>query len=502
MSNTLMTPDATDTLTAGQNIVPGADTLGFSINLATAASWVDAVHRVVLLNTSAGTEVEKFGKTYVLPGNVSLNDRVNSNIDFSTFSSKKEYSNQMAAQSSVDASGWGFTGKFNASYASISEGTEVAAYGLVEAHSNLWDAKLQTIQGVALEANFSRELAALPTTFNATTQAAFFDFFNKYGTHIITTAFVGGQINYQVVVKASSSYNKQTAKAQMALEYESVFASASATGKASWSNMDKSWLASRNAKLSVVGGDPSILTKALPPTNPDQPVNYNDLVTAWAKGVGASPSVTGAVLQPLSKVAPATMWYTLDTALAAYLNASVSAECSVKYAGSTTSYPIMQEVGYAMLLGQTRVTMPVVPTPQQLSNCWIVLADGRGSVVFNQNVVSDNSADFDTLVKAAQAASTSGTYWAMMTISNNRVSHLNLDSKAWLRACGINTDSWTTIESYHNAPFQLVAVGKTNNPSFPGTSAFFNFRAAPAYSHLVELKAEKPLFISMLTPKA
>lgn len=485
------------------NILTGADTLGFCINLATATDHTDSSQRVILLDVSKRHETTKYGITYLVPDNVSVNDLLDSGIEYSTFASRSEFSDHMSAQTSADVSGWGFTGEFKAAYSKLSKGQASSIYGLVEAHSTLWEAKIQQLETTRLAPEFALALTALPAVFTSDTQAAFFDFFNKYGTHIITGALAGGYLHYYVSVTGSSSFTEESARAQLKLEYDSVFVEAEATGKTTWKKLNKSWLSSRTSRLAAVGGQPDeLLSKAAPPTDIDKPVNYQGLVGTWAKGVSQAPGIIGVKLQLLSKLVPVSHVHATNQALQAYLNAEVAADCLVRYTYSATGYPMIDGAGYSVMLGQSEVTMPHPPAVvYKGGNFWIVLADSRGQVHFNQNVLADDSRQFDQLVHEAQqnSAKREGTEWVAVVASTPKVGAPSPQSIKWLDNCGITTRAWREDVAYYpGAPFQFTAVGKTNSPKFAGSTAALDMKSLlwQVRPRNVDLNAEVPLFIS------
>jgi hypothetical protein len=495
-----------NSLTQSNNIT-GADSLGFCINLATATSLTNSTQRVVLFDTDKSREVEKYGIKYIVPENMSVNDELDGSIDFSMFSSRSEFSEHMAAETSAKMSGWGFTGEFQASYGKISKGQDSSMYGLVEAHSTLWETRIQQLETVRLAEGFKADLAALPVEFLPTTQAVFFNFFNKYGTHLITGAFAGGQLNYYTSVSGSSRFTKETAEAQLKLEYESVFVDAEAKGKTTWEKMDQSWISSRNGRLTVVGSQPDIiLGKAIPPTDPQKPVNYRALVDAWAAGVSKAPGVTGVTLQPLTTVAPVQMQPAMHAALVAYLNAEVAADCMVKYTypGPTGSWPVIEGAGYAVRVGQQEISMPNKANGLEQGNYWIVVADSQGKVHFNKNILSPglkaDSHYFDELVQEARAASQTGNDWVAVIVNTNQVGAPSVPSLQWLQNCGIDISVWTKdAQAYAGAPFQFTAVGRANSPKLAGSTAAVDMWATMKHrqTKVVEQMAELPLFINM-----
>ncbi|MDQ3287356.1 MAG: MACPF domain-containing protein [Pseudomonadota bacterium] len=442
------------------NLVPGASVLGFGINIARASGPTDVTTRLVSIDETGGTTVVENNVTYILPANVSLINVGSSSLEYSTFSSREEYSKHKAAEMQVAASGWGFSGEFDASYSSLAEGGSVSAYGLVEANTTLWSVSAQDLQGLALTPTFKSELDALPTDFNLDTQQSFFDLFNKYGTHVISTALVGGSLEYLTTASSSSKFDTETAAANMKMEYKSVFVDASGSASADWENIDKSWFSSRQAKLVTIGGSPSILQYAVPPTNPDAEVNYQELVVQWGKSVATQPAITNLHLQPLSHLAPATQLGSLNKALDAYLNKSARASSAVQYDSQEP-----KTAATSMFFGSKSVAPPNMPGKDQLSMYWIVMADEHGDIKFNDNALSNDPDDFDALVAKARAASDDKNWWTAIVVRSTPGTILSEEAQMWMGTCGVAINQQG---AYPNWPLQIAAIGISNSPDFKG----------------------------------
>lgn len=483
-------------------LLPGASALGYAVNLATAQSFIDlssVLLRVVKVDESAahGHPTTRFGHDYYIPPTVELGDTTNFNTTISTFASEEEFSTHMAGETGVKAKVWGFNGEFKASYSNLTKGETQSAYGLVEGHHVLWSAHLNAWDERAPE--FNRDLLALPVQFSPATQAQFFRFLNQYGTHFISSVAVGGQLNYYATVARSSHYTKETAKAQLTLEYKAAFGSTSSTSKGEWEALAKDWHASRSVRLAAIGGDNESLSKASPS---DNKYDYNDVVTAWSAGLKDNPAITGVMLLPLSKLTTAQQYDALDTAIDAYLTNSITASFTVSYEDGKGTYPRITGVGCSVLLGKTQLLPPTLPGPTDYSNFWIMLADDQGNILFNRNVLSENAQQFDDLVKQAKAASLTGAYSAIVLASNVHVSLPSPTSMAWLRDCGISMASWTKEAHYPGAPFQFIAIGKTNTPSYPASSAAYDITAAHASAGgLFNIQAMVPLSIDLTSAK-
>jgi hypothetical protein len=488
--------------------IPGASILGFGYNVVTATSMTDTTQRIVAINEAQGTNVTKGGIQYLLPANVSLIDNNTSSIQYNVFASQAEYASHLAAQVNASVSAWGFSGDFAASYSSLSEGSQASLYGLVEADTTLWEVAIQQLQSLSLDPTFQEELGALPPTYSPDTGQAFFDFFEKYGTHVVTKASAGGYLHYTVAVSGASSFSKQTAQANMKLEYKSVFIDASANAQSDWSQMDKSWISSRNASLSVQGGDPSILENAIPPNDPTTPVNYSALVGQWTRGVMQAPGVTGVHLQPISHLAPAGQVAALDAALDAYLNDGVTVSGRATLNEDTKTVWTVSDSACSIEINRNYVQVP--PEPMGSTGTtpfyWLVLADNAGKVVFNQAVFKDDPDQLDALIETVISMSAGQNWWTVV-VQCGATNPPSAKAVQWLNSCGINLSN----DPYHGDfdpeyphwPTLAVAVGKTNSPEFQGRieGAYIAYGEAnsPPYSRGFQVKAALPSHVAYVT---
>lgn len=449
------------------NLIPGASTLGFGINIAIAVGPTDTTSKIVTLDTLNGTPWEYGGITYLLPANVEPNLVGKTYLEYSSYTSESDYMTQTAASMSVSASGWGFSGEFDAQFGSEETGDSVSSYGLVVETVDLFSVKLDEVQGAALEPTFASELAGLPAAFTPETQQQFFDFFNKYGTHIIDKSVVGGRLHYAVRIDSASSFSEKEASANMTLEYDSVFVDAGATASAEWQKIDSAWFASRSCTLTSIGGDPECLAAAIPPSDPNNQVNYQGLVAQWTDSVKSIMAIVDYSIRPIYDVADVGKIGAMTTALEMYLNASVTANSALK----VTEFQGIENGATSVMFGSTSIVPPVDPQPQLFSNAWIVMIDPDGKVQFNENVRSNVPADFDALVQQAQDQSTGRNWWTAVVYVTVPPQPLSEAALSFLRSCGVQNSDWSGYPSW---PVQFVAVGMSNEESFPGQYAIEN----------------------------
>jgi hypothetical protein len=447
------------------NLIPGAGVLGMGIDVTVARDWGDETALLVELAEQEGQLYNEpptgpNQTTYLLPNNVRVDDIWRTKITYDVYSSRQEYASAMAAQAEIDASGWGFSGQFDAAFSSIAEGEDTAFFGQSATHVRLWQVTIKDLSGLALDTNFQSELDQLNATYDPSTQEEFFTFLSKWGTHVISSALVGGDLIYCVTVDTSADYTKETAKAHMSFEYDAVFVDTSGSASGDWSRMGSKWLASRQGTLQATGGTPDVFGAFTPPENFDQDPrpSFNQTYVNWMNSVAGVPGIIGANLQPISHLAPLKKVDALNAALADYLNASAGGGVSVSSAGgwpSATSCVVT--VGTSNVPPQNPQTSAVQPM------CWIVMADDRGNVVFNENVLSDDPNDFDKIITAAEQASTGKTYWTVAVIYAT-TGVLTPTALQWFASWGVSVSpDWP---QYPSAPHLLAAVGQSNSSSY------------------------------------
>ena len=308
MSITVQSAADTDVQGVASNLIPGAGALGFGIDVTAASDWTERTSLLVGLDTAHGTNVlePQNGPNqteYLLPLNVSVADIWQTSTSYDMYSSRAEYATAMSATAAIKGSAWGFSAEFNASYGKIAEGQSTAFYGQSSTKTSLWNVSINDLSDLSLDRTFQAALGNLPSSFSPANQHEFYAFFAKWGTHVITSATVGGSLDYSVTVNTSANLTKETAEASATFEYKSLLLDTSGSASADWQSMGQAWLASRKASLVVTGGDPDVLEGFTPPSDFAHPVSFNDVYTKWTTTVSGRPGIVTARLQPISNLA-------------------------------------------------------------------------------------------------------------------------------------------------------------------------------------------------------
>jgi hypothetical protein len=459
------------------NVLPGASSLGYGFNIATAASPTSFQSQIIDLNEKEGTTINKFGIDYLLPSNVSEIDRNIISILYNSFTSESQYCDYMSAQVSGSGSGWGFSAEFAASYSNLSQGDNTNFYGLIEANSILWDTQLKSITGNSLNTDFVKALDNLPITFGINNQLLYFAFFDVWGTHVVNQSRVGGSLNYLVTSENSSSLTQTAAAASMQCEYSSMLIDASASAEAEWNNMASSWISSRKAELKAVGGEPSIMNAVVIPTSPTwNPDNSSsNLVSQWTDTLPENPGVITVSLSPISHVISGlgktpkdvaryqNVSNQLAIALAIYLNAPITVSNTSSFTVDKTGWmPYLSGTSTTIAIDENIIAPPNPPRITDLSMYWIVMADENGKVKFNQNFNTEDPDDFDKLINAAKSASNNNRWWVCISIVNQTEAPVSVTAINWLKMIGIDTSKLQPEGFYPGMCGVASMIGKTN----------------------------------------
>jgi hypothetical protein len=491
------------------SLLPGTSSLGYGFNVVTATAPSSVLSRVVKLDEAGGTNITKFGTEYLIPQNVDAPDAVQSSLISKEFASESEYSNYMATETGVKTSAWGFSGQFSASYASLLEGASSSFYGLVKADSSLWDTNIKSMQGIMLTDEFSAALKALPAIFSAQTQKQFFDLFDLFGTHIITGSKVGGSLNYLVTLSTSSSLSMADATLSMSLEYKSLFTDTSASASADWQNMNSAWISSRNARLVVVGGDPtSSIGQVIPPSSPTEPSSNNlQAVNSWATTLKKDPAVIGLSLQPISHVAAGSQYEQIDKALNVYLNYRISATNVSTFVASGVTTPLLTENSTTIVIADQVVYPSQPPAAPDLSHFWIVMADDAGQIAFNQSMNSSQPEDLDALIDAATTAAGERNLWACVSVVSPNSVPISSKAMSWLQSLGIDVSSLENDNFYPGGSIALVGVGRNKTATPNGRFDYIDtgmiignsVKRFTGERFMMTTKAAVPMYVSLTT---
>jgi hypothetical protein len=299
-------------------------------------------------------------KIYKKPEDVVVGTGHGFNGQSSVFSSKTKVVEHWQEEAEVQGSYGAFSGGFKESFQSSSQEENEVNYCLYEANSLVYSLQLANpsstmiSQEVLNDPDYSQMLNLLKQGIgiNDTNQSIYFKFFQKYGTHIITSVSMGGYLNYYASASKSYAKTDQQFEAQINAEYGALF---KASGSGSWNNVSEQWMEDRQAAIIGYGGDPSSPLVSDILANWTTNTDYSKDFAAWVSSIPSNPSPIGFSLYPVASLFSGQESDLLYNAYLAYASALMSirisatpAQISVIWNGNTLAVP---EPGTSNLTG-------------------------------------------------------------------------------------------------------------------------------------------------------
>lgn len=301
----------------------------------------------------------------------------NSNV----FTSREEVTNHFAASVEIKASGFGFDGEFSAKYGNESSSTADCVYGL---YSMLSPVSITNLADLGSD-NYATPFASdpdvldIPTEFNAANAEAFYRLFRRYGTHIVSEITLGGRLNAYTTSTTTASTNEESAEASVKLEYEAMFASASAQAATDWKSITSDYEQNREMTYETMGGDPAALVGFVPEANTSE----NSAIATWLASVPANAAVIDYKVQRLSVLFNGTIGAEVEKAYRAYMGAMIRVDAYAylrprPVGGDEYVSPLASTITVPglPLIEQPAYTSGAVPTTRATFQClWLILLD-------------------------------------------------------------------------------------------------------------------------------
>jgi hypothetical protein len=296
-------------------------------------------------------------------------------------SSREEVTEQFAASVGLNYSSIAFDGEFSAKYNQDSESSSEVMYGMYEVLHPVASTRLLSTDTNQYSGTFGSDpdVVGLPDTFDPANPEQFFRIFRRYGTHFVTEITLGGRLSAYTTAKLTKEIDSSKATADMRVEYEALFGSASANASTEWAKVESSWGSDRNVSFETIGGDAQGLANFVPDYN----ASAGDQVAAWLGSVKDNPGIINYRLAELSKLFVGQTALAVHKAIDAFLSSiirvntwhlyspatSVEATPTPKYA-STISVP-----GQAVMTEPTNIIGPVPTSGDEVRWIWLVLMD-------------------------------------------------------------------------------------------------------------------------------
>ncbi len=143
-----------------------------------------------------------------------------------------------------------------------------------------------------LSPKFNAEVERLPTTFSHEEAHKFYRFFDLFGTDVVTSITLGGNLYFQTLVQKSKVTELEKIKIELEAEYGTFF---TADGSIDDTVERKQYMESRDASVTTEGGDNNIFSGVIF----TKPKKYDDKTNQWITSVGKKPVVVGREFKPV-----------------------------------------------------------------------------------------------------------------------------------------------------------------------------------------------------------
>lgn len=365
------------------NQVPGSEVVGCGFNILGQYDVSSVMGQI--FRPSASSETWTYpptSVTYSVPANQQVVSDTNTVGNATVFSSREKVLTYFAAKAGVKVSYMGFSGEMNASFSTSRQTDQSCYFGLYEAEYSGWRVLLQQQDSSGMSPEFAAALGGLPASCNTSNQDQFFQFFRRFGTHVVTQVQVGGALRYGLTINKSYSMDETKVQANVALEYKAVMVDAAATASVDWSNLGEDWASSRTVIINSVGAD----TGPLDALQPSYGENDNAIFSAWNSAVMSNPAVINFVLQPLSSLVSGAQASALDEALNDYTNGVLYLNANVDMAASRQPVSAFGILLKGVVLQPSDAPLPPAPADgYPLGGFQIALIDpATQAVLFNK----------------------------------------------------------------------------------------------------------------------
>jgi hypothetical protein len=269
-----------------------------------------------------------------------------------------------------------FSSSFSGTYSQEQQNSSDYSWALVEGDYFAWHLQLSYSPG-ALLGNIVNDpdWRELPDTFTPENASQFYNFFQKFGTHFISSVSCGGTLYYYFSVAQQSGLSSTQIAASASAEYQGLICSGEAAAQAYWSQCATNWTSSRQSFAKTVPATTGVIDWINPPSG-----SYDNTgaFAGWKTSVVNNPSRSNFVLTTIDRVFSGQKAFAIQKAYEAYASNLAHVE---SYRDRTPTVlingrPIVPEGGY-----------PAAVTPG-----WqLVVLDGTLQTVLNKFYAIDYS---------------------------------------------------------------------------------------------------------------
>jgi hypothetical protein len=241
------------------NLVPGAELLGYGFNVFGSYDFASATRPLVMLGAFADWNAPN-GQVYKLPSEVAAGGGVSSASSYA-FEAAQDFAAHFQSSAGVSGSYGAFSSSFSTSYQSDQRSQQSYCWAMVESKVISW------VLNLAFSPNTVRpdvlsdpDFTNLPSTYDSTNAHLFFAFFNKFGTHFLSSIDVGGTLYYYFAVSRSASYSSNDIRVSASAEYNALIAKVKVEADAQWSRTSSNWTQNRQSHAVTVPAVSSLVS--------------------------------------------------------------------------------------------------------------------------------------------------------------------------------------------------------------------------------------------------
>jgi hypothetical protein len=288
---------------------------------------------------------------WALPSNVQADAVGELDVQSQVFDGRSDLSQTFSTQAGLSAKYLAFSGSLSASFKSISKRLSEYFFGMAYCYTAGYEVSLiePTRGNLAPDMQQDPDFANLPQQYTPANRAAFFRFFEKYGTAFVSSVRMGARLFYNAWIEKSYGMTKDQIAVNLKLEYKGVF---NASGSVDWKQVSKTWSSNRRSQAQAWGGDTS---KLLGVSSPDIGESYYQQYSAWVASVQANPAPVSFGLTEIYKLFSGDQEEAVKAAASDYRGGHISVQ-SAPYAGiQVNGSPVFPSsdkytgVGYAVV---------------------------------------------------------------------------------------------------------------------------------------------------------
>ncbi|MGN6110945.1 MAG: MAC/perforin domain-containing protein, partial [Kofleriaceae bacterium] len=192
--------------------IPGSNVIGWGFNIFGTYSSASRTQQLFAMRDEG--KYWTYGPTdYLVPENLSVEATSESTGQSYVFENRTEVEQFFSVKANVKGSYGAFSGEFEASYEQRNVSDTDYIYAMYQLSHHSWRLDLLDRTQTALAPWVVGDPDwQVPATFDQSTASRFYRFFEKYGTHFVSSVQVGYRLYFSQAVKRSYESNEQTIK--------------------------------------------------------------------------------------------------------------------------------------------------------------------------------------------------------------------------------------------------------------------------------------------------